>query len=970
MYDAFISYSHNKDKPIAEALQAVLQKLGKPWYRRRALRVFRDDTSLTATPGLWPSIETALSASRYLVLLASPEAAASPWVGKEVDYWLNHKGADTLLVALTSGELRWDGAHGDFAANAPATLPAVLKGRFVTEPKWVDVRSYRDAPGDASLRNPEFASRAADIAAAVHGMPKEEILSEELTQQRRALRLAWSAAALLLMLGGAAFWQWQLANIAKNNAQHTLAHADQQKAVELFTRNGTTHETSRRAALALAYLARAVRSYPSDGATGVQALYLMAEHPHLYPGGSATVARTQLTEPRTLRLDEGNRGARARKVVKSPDGTWEMSLDGPLRVRRKVENDWRTVKEDWEVFDYTAAAFSEHSRYAAAAGGIWGEFGGRAEVKIVDSAGSLLAKRVFDGERIEGVTLAPNGRLLFVSLFSPTAGGGGTMHAKARTVLLDVAPVGWRVELAELRVLPLAVKSIRFSADSRHAVLDGRPYAVGPVLENEPFPRMVEGRPYFSADGTRIIVQSEDVVSREPVRRIYDAASGAALPGDAAANLPAGSDRSAAVKAAASAGGVLVTVGGKAVLKANDSRILLVGVNASGDRLIFLRDDGSAQVVATSSGALGAEWRPLKSVYGHPWHDWTQDFLTVADGKADWWARVYRKEYVDDRAWQQAFKAIAHDFVDGSTTVALHPSGTIAAIASMGHNRAEVKLVDVRTGVSLWDTIVIADQNVEAFFSRDGKRLFVHAHSTGSSKGAFEMRDVAGGLPLRSRIYGGPFAERPDGKRMLDGGDEGSSQLFDLLGGEAPVPHWVADLAEGLSGLRLNDRSVPVTLSMEEQSVLIESARKALAAPATSSDRWSAFGRWYFAADSDPLISPYSEMRCSRLAEPMRSEDRALNQRSASPTPPELGASYFVQVGAFTDRGEAERQLALVATRFDKLVQNRPAGIVVLEEGCGQKHRARFTGFAEAEARAACAAFKLQGIDCFVAVGN
>ena len=30
LYDAFISYSHAKDKPIAAALQSVIQKLGKP----------------------------------------------------------------------------------------------------------------------------------------------------------------------------------------------------------------------------------------------------------------------------------------------------------------------------------------------------------------------------------------------------------------------------------------------------------------------------------------------------------------------------------------------------------------------------------------------------------------------------------------------------------------------------------------------------------------------------------------------------------------------------------------------------------------------------------------------------------------------------------------------------------------------------------------------------------------------------
>src|SRR5260370_41968864 len=88
LYDAFISYSHAKDKPIAAALQSAVQKLGKSWYRRRALRVFRDDTSLSATPSLWQSIETARAQSRYLILLAAPEAGASLWVNKEVAYLL------------------------------------------------------------------------------------------------------------------------------------------------------------------------------------------------------------------------------------------------------------------------------------------------------------------------------------------------------------------------------------------------------------------------------------------------------------------------------------------------------------------------------------------------------------------------------------------------------------------------------------------------------------------------------------------------------------------------------------------------------------------------------------------------------------------------------------------------------------------------------------------------------------------
>src|ERR1700716_284657 len=113
LYDAFVSYSHARDKPIASALQSVVQRLGKPWYRRRALRVFRDDTSLSATAHLWPSIEQALRASRFFVVLASPIAAASKWVNKEVAFWLDRPGVGTLLIGVSDGDLAWDEALGD-----------------------------------------------------------------------------------------------------------------------------------------------------------------------------------------------------------------------------------------------------------------------------------------------------------------------------------------------------------------------------------------------------------------------------------------------------------------------------------------------------------------------------------------------------------------------------------------------------------------------------------------------------------------------------------------------------------------------------------------------------------------------------------------------------------------------------------------------------------------------------------------
>src|ERR1700693_5899231 len=237
LYDAFISYSHAKDKPIASALQSAIQKLGKPWYQRRALRLFRDDTSLSATPHLWPTIEQALGQAGHFLLLASPEAAASKWVNKEVSFWLEHNSVDTLLIGLTDGELAWDDAAGDLAAveTAKHPLPPALSKKFPSEPKWVDLRHYREgATQPTDKRDAKFTELAADFAAAIRGMPKEDLLSQEVRQQRRALRLAVSAAAALLVLAVAAMAAGVLAYRAqqeaiaqRNRAEATLAAATQ-----------------------------------------------------------------------------------------------------------------------------------------------------------------------------------------------------------------------------------------------------------------------------------------------------------------------------------------------------------------------------------------------------------------------------------------------------------------------------------------------------------------------------------------------------------------------------------------------------------------------------------------------------------------------------------------------------------------------------------------------------------------------
>lgn len=226
-YDVFISYSHALDGTLAPTLQRELEQFAKPWYRVRSLRVFRDDASLSANPSLWSSIEQALSNSSWFVLLASPAAARSIWVNREVSWWLAHRSIDRLLIVRTEGEFRWDG-HGGDCDGATAALPPALRGAFVEEPRWVDLRWLRDVE-QVHRSNPRLRECVADIAAAVREVPKDELIGEHIRQHRRTMRLARGAISALIVLTVAALIAAFIAvgqrNTARSQARIATARA-------------------------------------------------------------------------------------------------------------------------------------------------------------------------------------------------------------------------------------------------------------------------------------------------------------------------------------------------------------------------------------------------------------------------------------------------------------------------------------------------------------------------------------------------------------------------------------------------------------------------------------------------------------------------------------------------------------------------------------------------------------------------
>lgn len=197
-WDAFISYARSASTLEAQKLQTAIQTFAKPWYRLRAVRIFRDDSSMSASPALWSSIEQGLQQARWLVVLLSRAAARSEYVAAEIRWWLQHKDASTILLVHDDGVLGWDRRRNDFAAEADC-VPAPLRGAFREEPRWTDL-SWFDDPGSSGAADPRFAEKVADLAATVRGIPRDELLGEDVAQHKRSWRLARTAIGLLSLL--------------------------------------------------------------------------------------------------------------------------------------------------------------------------------------------------------------------------------------------------------------------------------------------------------------------------------------------------------------------------------------------------------------------------------------------------------------------------------------------------------------------------------------------------------------------------------------------------------------------------------------------------------------------------------------------------------------------------------------------------------------------------------------------------
>lgn len=197
MYNAFISYSHIADTELADALEKGILRYALPWYSKSKLNLFRDQSSLSVNPHLWDNIKKALLASEHLIYMASSQSANSEWVGKELEFWLQNKSLDNLIIVITKGELNWDNNNKTFKEIKDNCIHNSLFTVFKQEPFYIDLRQLK-SEDDLSLKNSIFNKEVLKIVAALYGKAQKEIAGDEVKTQKRVKQFTLIIITMLL----------------------------------------------------------------------------------------------------------------------------------------------------------------------------------------------------------------------------------------------------------------------------------------------------------------------------------------------------------------------------------------------------------------------------------------------------------------------------------------------------------------------------------------------------------------------------------------------------------------------------------------------------------------------------------------------------------------------------------------------------------------------------------------------------
>lgn len=307
-YWAFISYSHS-DSRWADWLHRRLETYQPPKQLvgvesrsgvipKRLFPVFRDRDELPTSASLGDNITAALRDSRFLIVICSPRAAQSRWVGEEILTFKRLGGSSRILCLIVGGEPN----ASDHGQPEQECFPSALRfeidasGKLSgerTEPIAADVREGKDKPADALLK----------LVAGVLGVDYDALRQREKRRKRNRILKQTTAALLILgVFAGSLGWM-------KSTEKRKLRGQESARLTLSSERLNTQDERGK----ALAYLARAMRLDSGNLAAADLAFDLLSGHAWPVVVGPAPAPPPKLALPPGWMVADSSENVRKRR---------------------------------------------------------------------------------------------------------------------------------------------------------------------------------------------------------------------------------------------------------------------------------------------------------------------------------------------------------------------------------------------------------------------------------------------------------------------------------------------------------------------------------------------------------------------------------------------------------------------------------------------------------------------------------
>ena len=197
---AFISYSH-RDTQWAAWIQKAVERYRLPnalaketGLDKRIGKVFRDREELATGQNLGDHLLEALDNSDNLIVICSPNAVNSQWVGQEIEYFKKIGRGDRIFCLLVEGG----------AEALPQPLLTDVEGNPL-EPLAADPRDSGDGKRLAKLK----------LISGILGVKLDQLTRREQARQNQLRAIYTSITGLFVLMGAAAFVSYQQQQLAK-----------------------------------------------------------------------------------------------------------------------------------------------------------------------------------------------------------------------------------------------------------------------------------------------------------------------------------------------------------------------------------------------------------------------------------------------------------------------------------------------------------------------------------------------------------------------------------------------------------------------------------------------------------------------------------------------------------------------------------------------------------------------------------